>query len=135
MPRHNAHGYRPRPNPSLWLSAPGSARHFEPTRPQIAPVRTGWFPGGIGNNLCGFARLDRNAQASVERGNESKDVHHHGNLSDTLGLLRPVDSFTTGNPVECSCSVDQFPERRSLRSFCSQNPEHSEQVSRKGEWS
>jgi hypothetical protein len=129
MRPNNAHGSRREPGDSVWLSGSGSTGHCEPTRPSISAIRGLWFYRGIGNNFCSYAGLDCDAQASVQRRNESEDGGHHGSLSNIVGLLRPVDSFAAGDRMECDCGVDQSPERGSLLSFRSQESIHSDAMS------
>jgi len=60
------------------------------------------FYRGNEHYLRRCAGPDREVQASVQPGNESKHGGDHGSLSDTLGLPRSVDSFTPGHRVECN---------------------------------
>src|SRR5437762_1634112 len=86
----DARSSRPGPDHALCLSGPGSTRHAEPTHPQSSPVRDLWLFGGIWNDLCRRAGLDRDAQTSIKRRHEPKDGDNHGRFSDSVvyyGLL------------------------------------------------
>ena len=60
-------------------------RHAEPTHPQSSPVRDLWLFGGIWNDLCRRAGLDRDAQTSIKRRHEPKDGDNHGRFKDPVG--------------------------------------------------
>ena len=64
---------------------------------------------GNGHYLCRCAGPDREVQASVQPGNESKHGGDHGSLSDTLGLPRSVDYSRPLTRLECDRSADKFP--------------------------
>ena len=95
--------------------------------PRFRTVRDPWLCGGIWNDLCRRARLSRNAQAAVKRGDEPEDGGHHRCLSNSLGLLRLVGSPAGGvmpvwnlmgiviNFVSVgACSI--FPQSQAVRS-------------------
>jgi len=69
------------------------------------------------NDFCRCAGLGRDAQATVKCGHEPKDDGNHGCLSGSVGLLRLVDSFATGDRMELNRGVDQFPKCRRVPSF------------------
>jgi hypothetical protein len=119
----------------LAVFVPGSVpvrtwtRHAEPTHPQSSPVRDLWLFGGIWNDLCRRAGLDRDAQTSIKRRHEPKDGDNHGRFSDPVGLLRLADCFATGDPMERGGGVGQFLERRFVPSFRPQIKKLSRKVS------
>src|SRR6266566_5854704 len=80
----DARSSRPGPDHALCLSGPGSTRHAEPTHPQSSPVRDLWLFGGIWNDLCRRAGLDRDAQTSIKRRHEPKDGNNQGRFSDPI---------------------------------------------------
>ncbi len=81
----DARSSRPGPDHALCLSGPGSTRHAEPTHPQSSPVRDLWLFGGIWNDLCRRAGLDRDAQTSIKRRHEPKHGDNHGRSSPFVG--------------------------------------------------
>ena len=64
----------------------------QPVVQQLCLRRTTWF----WNDLCRFAGLDRDAQASIKRGHEPKDGNH--GLFHPLGLLRWLLTSFMANP-------------------------------------
>jgi len=103
--------------PDLWVSGPGSTRYIEPIPPEYSAVRDCWHSSGLRYDLCCSAGLARDAQASLKCGHAPKDGGYHGGLSDSLGLLRFVDRFSTRDCMERDRGVDQFVERRRVPPF------------------
>ena len=102
--------------------------------PKITAVRGHWHLGGLWNDFCRPAGLDRDAQAPVKQGHEPKDGGNHGRISDPLGLLRLIDCFATGHCMERGCGVHQFLKRRSLPLFRPQGKKPSKRVSASDQW-
>jgi hypothetical protein len=97
------------PNYARWLSGPGSAGHFEPILRGFLTVRDFRLYSGFRYDLCRSAGLTRGAPASFKR--------RHGSPSDSLGLLRLVDRFSTWDCIERDRRVDQFFEPRRVPPF------------------
>jgi hypothetical protein len=128
--KNHVRGSLPELDHALWLSNTGSTRHVELTPSEVSPVRDRWHRGGVWNDLCRRAGLGRDAEATVKCGHEPKDDGNHGCLSGSMGLLRLVDSFATGDRMEYGRGVDQFPKRRRVPAFCPQGKKASNNVSK-----
>src|SRR5271167_607226 len=120
-------GSLPEPDPALWLSRPGSTRHAELTLFEVSPVRRRRHCSGVWNDLCRCAGPGRDAQATVKCGHEPKNDGNHGYLSGSMGLLRLVDSFATGDRMERGRGGDQFPKCRRVLSFRPQRKSRTEE--------
>ena len=72
---------------------------------------------GLAAGFCRCAGFDRDVPASVKRGHEPTDGGHHGRLSDSLGLLRFIDCFATGDPMERDSRPGKFRQRRRVLLF------------------
>src|SRR5207248_11369006 len=101
----DARSSRPGPDHALCLSGPGSTRHAEPTHPQSSPVRDLWLFGGIWNDLCRRAGLDRDAQTSIKRRHEPKDGDNHGRSSPFVGNRSEEHTSELQSPYDLVCRL------------------------------
>jgi hypothetical protein len=104
----------------VWLSEPASERHAESVDPQISAVGDIRFCGRSGHDICRCTGPDHHVPTSIELGHEPTHGSDIGNFSNSLDLLRPVNWFAPGDPVERHRSADQFPKRRRVSSLRSQ---------------
>jgi hypothetical protein len=54
--------------------------------PRLLRSEVVWYRAGFWNNLCCYAGLARDAQASIKRGHEPNDGSTHGDFSDSYSL-------------------------------------------------
>ena len=83
---------------------------------------------GFGTTFAAVPDLVAMHQATVKCWHEPKDDGNHGCLSGSMGLLRLVDSFATGDRMERGRGVDQFPKCRRVPSFRPQRKSRTQEA-------
>src|SRR5215470_6091123 len=121
-------GPSPESDRTFGMRGPSSTRDTESADPNDETLGDHWYLGRIWNHLCCHAGPDCNAQAPIERRHESENGGDHGSVSDSLGLLRFIDSFTASGAMERHRSFGQFAERRCIPLFHQERKSASKSV-------